>query len=59
MREYIEASEGMILTDGIIYGKKIFPAEGIDENIFYEITQEEYDKLIEENVFEENISTNE
>lgn len=54
MRDYIEASEGMILTDGNIYGQKIFLADGIDENTFYEITREEYDKLIEENIFEEN-----
>lgn len=45
MRDYIEASEGMILTDGVIYGKKIFLAEGVDKSAFYEITEEEYNAI--------------
>jgi hypothetical protein len=45
MRDYIEASEGMILTDGHIYGKKIFLAEGVDKSAFYEITEEEYNAI--------------
>lgn len=49
MRDYIEASEGMILTDGSIYGKKIFLAEGVDKTAFYEITEEEYNRITEEN----------
>ena len=48
MRDYIEASEGMILTDGSIYGKKIFLAEGVDRTAFYEITEEEYKTLMAE-----------
>ncbi len=45
MRDYIEATEGMILTDGSIYGKKIFLAEGVDKTAFYEITEEEYNAI--------------
>lgn len=45
MRDYIEASEGMILTDGVTYGKMIFLAEGVDKTAFYEITEEEYNEI--------------
>lgn len=47
-RKVIEASEGMILTDGEIYGIKIYLADGENESKFYEITKEEYEKLTEE-----------
>ncbi len=42
------ADEGMILTNGEIYGKVIYLAEGASENNFYEITEDEYKKIIEE-----------
>lgn len=44
----IEASEGMILTNGEIYGTKIYLADGMNESDFYEITEEEYENLQEE-----------
>ena len=47
MREVIEASEGMILTDGSIFGEKIYLAEGEDKSAFYEITREEFEALFE------------
>ena len=60
MRKYIEASQGMVLTDGAIFGKKILIAEGIDPNTFYEITEaeaeiteEEAEKLLNEEATEE------
>ncbi len=47
MREYIEAGEGKILTNGEAYGKKIYLAEGMEKDAFYEITEEEYKKISE------------
>ena len=47
MREYIEAREGYVLTDGEIYGKRIYLAEGVDKSAFKEITEEEYNKIQE------------
>ena len=41
-RTVIYAEEGKILTNGEIYGKQIFLAEGVNETDFYEITEEEY-----------------
>ena len=46
-RVKLTASEGMILTDGEIYGTEIFLAEGKSESDFHEITQEEYKKMFE------------
>ncbi len=48
MREVIEASEGMILTDGNVYGETIYLAEGVSKDSFYLITREEYQKIMEE-----------
>lgn len=47
MREVITANNGMIATNGEIYGKEIYLAEGISKDCFYEITEEEYKKIIE------------
>lgn len=44
----IYANEGMVLTDGTIYGKEIILEEGLDGSNFYEITEEEYNSLFEE-----------
>ena len=45
MRTSIKASEGMILTNGEIYGREIFLAEGMTADNFHEITREEYETL--------------
>ena len=46
-RKIIYADEGKILTNGEIYGKQIFLAEGVSEADFYEITEAEYEKILE------------
>ena len=48
MRTSIKASEGMILTNGDIYGSEIFLAEGMSKEDFYEITWAEYEKILSE-----------
>ena len=45
-RKVLKASEGMILTNGEIYGSEIYLAEGMDEASFYEITSEEYENIM-------------
>lgn len=47
-RKIIYADEGKILTNGEIYGRQIFLAESVSEKDFYEITEEEYKKIMEE-----------
>lgn len=45
IRKIIYADEGKILTDGEIYGRQIFLADGVTEEAFHEITEEEYERL--------------
>lgn len=42
----IYADEGMILTNGEIYGRQIYLAEGVSETDFYEITEAEYEEIL-------------
>ena len=44
----IVASAGMILTDGAIYGTKIFLAEGRSAEEFREIPLEKYEQMMEQ-----------
>ena len=45
MRKIIKASEGYILTNGEVYGRTIYLAEGEDDSAFYEITDKEYEEF--------------
>ena len=48
VRKKITASKGMILTDGEIYGRTIYLAEGKSEKDFYEITEMQYKAKMKE-----------
>lgn len=47
-RQILIANKGMVLTDGEIYGKKIYLSVGESANKFYEITDEQYWELMAE-----------
>ncbi len=45
MKITIRADKGKWLTDGEIFGKTISLADGVNMEKFYEITDEEYEKI--------------
>jgi hypothetical protein len=45
-RIILQAPAGKILTNGEIYGRILYLADGIDPSTFYEITEEEYQAQI-------------
>ncbi len=45
-RTVIYADEGKVLTNGEIYGKEIFLADGMSEYQFHEITDKEYEEIL-------------
>jgi hypothetical protein len=44
----LNANKGMIFTDGSTYGKTIYLSKGVSAENYYEITEEEYAKILEE-----------
>lgn len=45
-RKILYASDGMVLTDGKTYGKVVYLAEGAEEAVWHEITEEEYESIV-------------
>ncbi len=45
-RTILYADAGMILTNGEIYGREIFLAEGMDAKSFCEISETEYEEIL-------------
>ena len=54
-RKIIYADEGKILTNGTLYGKQIFLAEGVSEFDYHEISEEEYNAILAEEEAEAKI----
>ena len=47
-RVVLYADEGKILTNGTDYGKIIYLADSVSEYLYYEITEEEYNNILQE-----------
>ena len=45
-RIILNAEEGMLLTDGVVYGTAIYLAEGADPDRYYQISREEYGAIL-------------
>jgi hypothetical protein len=46
-RKIIYADEGKVITNGKVYGKIVYLADGDNGEDFYEITDEEYAAIME------------
>ena len=49
-RKILYADKGKVLTNGEIYGKIIYLAEGVSESDFHEITDAEYAEIEKANM---------
>lgn len=55
-RTKLIAADGMILTDGKIYGKEIYLADGESILNYYEIPQSQYEQILAKQEEENNIT---
>lgn len=46
-RVILKADEGMVLTNGTDYGVVIYLAEGADPSVYHQITEAEYNAIME------------
>ncbi len=46
-RLILYADDGKVLTNGEIFGKEVFLAEGLNAEGFYEITEAEYESILQ------------
>ena len=53
IRNIIYAEDGMVPTNGEIYGKEIYLAEGVSPDDFHEITDAEYEAICEKQMEED------
>ena len=47
-RTILKARQGYVYTNGTNYGKIIYLANGLSADSYYEITEEEYNRILEE-----------
>ena len=47
-RVVLYADQGKVLTDGTIYGKQVFLADGETADKFTEITDEQYEEILQQ-----------
>lgn len=50
----VTANEGMVLTNGEAFGKSITLGKNDDKRNWYEITEEEYEKILAKDLEEAN-----
>ena len=55
MRIHLVAGENELWTNGEIYGTEIYLAEGMNEDDFYTITREEYERIEKDRMEKENL----
>lgn len=47
-RIVLKAAEGMVFTNGQVFGKTVYPSDNDSPENWYEIRQEEYERIMKE-----------